>query len=494
MFSTESIRKDRWLLATCMALSLIYLIPFAIGGAYSIDDWLRSDTGNSGWEGNGRPVASIIMAVLSLLPSGLSFFGDNVIQDTYPFSMFFGGAVMVMAGYALKELLEVKSEIIAGIVILLPLTSPYWIGNLEFRHDSLIMSIAFFMAIFSASLFKRNSETCIAWNVLSSICLLTFMLMIYQAALNVYMSVIILIVVMEIKNKTNTKEIIKTVFGSIFAMCFAYAVYSFIINNFVSLSDYTKSHSGIIHLSSDSIDTLKGNISGFISLFSDLNHGIYGLVVLILSSSSIAFFMFGHRNIGSVRSALLVLSVPVTLFLSAGVLILLEYPVITGRVMMGYGVFMCFIVATCFSDKIGIYAGGAIIILNFSFGSITANAISDQQRYDRFMAGQIVSNLYRSGFMNGDIIHVNGITSTPEQALRSMKNTPLLRGYVFSAFSNANFKYSLLRQYGINSKKPSLEQTIVFNKIIANKQPIFRDNSMDIFKFENEYSVFLKRK
>lgn len=67
------VKQDRWLLIICLALSIVYLVPFALGGAYSVDDWLRSDTGNSGWEGNGRPAASIIMAVMSLLPNGLSF-------------------------------------------------------------------------------------------------------------------------------------------------------------------------------------------------------------------------------------------------------------------------------------------------------------------------------------------------------------------------------------------------------------------------------------
>ena len=470
MFSTESLRKDRWLLITCLTFSVMYLIPFALGGAYSVDDWLRSDTGNSGWEGNGRPAASIIMAVMSLLPNGLSFFGDKVLQDTYPFSMFLGGMVMVMAGYMLKNVLEIKSQWLAGVIILLPLTNPYWIGNIEFRHDSLIMSIAFFLAVISAVICRRDIFKGYAVSFTSSVICLTIMLMIYQAALNVYMSVTVLL-----------------------AGMLAYAIYSVVINNFVNLSEYTKSHSGILPLSSDSFANLLSNSKGFISLLSDLNNGLYGLCVLILCLSSIVFSVLRWKILGAARSLMLIACVPVTLFLSAGVLVLLEFPVIAGRVMMGFSIFMCFVAATCFKEKIGAAVGVIIVLLNFSFGSVAANAINDQQRYDRFVAQQIVSNLYQSGFVNGNTVHVNGPSSTPEQAIRAMQYAPLLRSYVFSAFANSNFKYSLLRQYGVRSSRPTQGETNIFNAKIKGKSPILKNNLMEIYQQDNEYSVFIFR-
>ena len=235
------VKQDRWLLIICLALSIVYLVPFALGGAYSVDDWLRSDTGNSGWEGNGRPAASIIMAVMSLLPNGLSFFGDNVLQDTYPFSMFLGGMVMVSAGYLLKNVLEVKSQFLAGVIILFPLTNPYWIGNLEFRHDSLIMSVAFFLAVFSAVVLKRTNCKRLALSVIISVACLTIMLMIYQAALNVYMSVTVVIVAVLCIKKEQFNDILLHIIKSILSMLIAYAIYSAVINNFVTLSEYTKS-------------------------------------------------------------------------------------------------------------------------------------------------------------------------------------------------------------------------------------------------------------
>lgn len=493
MFSTESLRKDRWLLITCLTLSVMYLIPFALGGAYSVDDWLRSDTGNSGWEGNGRPAASIIMAVISLLPNGLSFFGDNVLQDTYPFSMFLGGMVMVMAGYLLKNVLEIKSQWLAGVIILLPLTNPYWIGNIEFRHDSLIMSIAFFLAVISALICSREIIKCYALSFIASVACLTIMLMIYQAALNVYMSVTVLIAAMFCIKKERFSYILKYVTLAIFSMVVAYAIYSMVINNFVSLSEYTKSHSGILPLSSDSFAKLSSNAKGFISLLSDLNNGLYGLCVLILCLSSIVFSVLRCKMLGAARSLILIACVPVTLFLSAGVLVLLEYPVIAGRVMMGFSVFMCFVAATCFKEKIGMVVGVIIVLLNFSFGSIAANAINDQQRYDRFVAQQVVSNLYQAGFVNGNTVHVNGPSLTPEQTIRAMQHAPLLRSFVFSAFANSNFKYSLLRQYGIRSEKPTQGETNAFNAKINGEAPILKNDLMEIYKKGKEYSVFIFR-
>ncbi|MGM8711164.1 glucosyltransferase domain-containing protein [Enterobacter hormaechei subsp. steigerwaltii] len=493
MFSKDSLLKDRWLLITCLALSVIYLIPFALGGAYSVDDWLRSDTGNSGWEGNGRPAASIIMAIVSLLPNGLSFFGDNVLQDTYPFSMFLGGMVMVSAGYLLKNVLEVKSNFLAGVIILFPLTNPYWIGNLEFRHDSLIMSVAFFLAVISAMVLKRNNYKRLALSFLTSVACLTIMLMIYQAALNVYMSVTVLIVAVLCINKDPFNDISVHIIKSILSMFVAYAIYSMVINNFVTLSEYTKSHSGILQFSSDSFTKLLDNADGFISLLSDLNNGLYGFCILLLTLSSITFSVLRWKVLGAARSLMLIAFIPLTLFLSAGVLILLEFPVIAGRVMMGFSVFTCFVAATCFKEKFGMAIGAFIIFLNFSFGSVAANAINDQQRYDRFVAQQIVSNLYRAGFVNGNTVHVNGPTLTPEQTLRSMNHAPLLRSFVFSAFSNSNFKYSLLRQYGIRSKRPSQRDTNLFNERVFQSRPALKNNLMDIYSDGSTYSVFIKR-
>lgn len=493
MFSTETLRKDRWLLITCLTLSVVYLIPFALGGAYSVDDWLRSDTGNSGWEGNGRPAASIIMAVMSLLPNGLSFFGDNVLQDTYPFSMFLGGMVMVMAGYALKNILEIKSQWLAGVIILLPLTNPYWIGNIEFRHDSLIMSIAFFLAVISAVICRKEIVRGSVVAFISSVICLTIMLMIYQAALNVYMSVTVMLVGMLCINREKLPVFIKHVAFSAISMVVAYVIYSVVINNFVTLSEYTKSHSGILPLSSESLGNLSANVNGFISLLFDLNNGLYGLCVLMLCLSSIVFSVLRWKTLGVSRSLMLIACIPVTLFLSAGVLVLLEFPVIAGRVMMGFSVFMCFVAATCFKEKIGIVIGVILVLLNFSFGSVAANAINDQQRYDRFVAQQVVSNLYQAGFVNGNTVHVNGPSSTPEQTIRAMQHAPLLRSYVFSAFANSNFKYSLLRQYGIRSSNPTQRETNLFNASINGDSPVLKTDMMDIYKRGSTYSVFIKR-
>ncbi|HDV8251412.1 TPA: glucosyltransferase domain-containing protein [Enterobacter hormaechei] len=489
----SNVKQDRWLLIICLSLSIVYLVPFALGGAYSVDDWLRSDTGNSGWEGNGRPAASIIMAVMSLLPNGLSFFGDNVLQDTYPFSMFLGGMVMVSAGYLLKNVLEVKSQFLAGVIILFPLTNPYWIGNLEFRHDSLIMSVAFFLAVFSAVVLKRNNYKRLALSFLTSVACLTIMLMIYQAALNVYMSVTVLIVAVLCINKDPFNDISVHIIKSILSMFVAYAIYSMVINNFVTLSEYTKSHSGILQFSSDSFTKLLDNADGFISLLSDLNNGLYGFCILLLTLSSITFSVLRWNALGAARSLMLIAFIPLTLLLSAGVLILLEFPVIAGRVMMGFSVFTCFVAATCFKEKIGTVVGTFLILLNFSFGSVAANAINDQQRYDRFVAQQIVSNLYQAGFVNGNTVHVNGPSSTPEQAIRAMQYAPLLKSYVFSAFANSNFKYSLLRQYGIRSPRPTQRETNIFNAKVKEKPPLLKNNLMEIYQKDNEYSVFIFR-
>ena len=137
--------------------------------------------------------------------------------------------------------------------------------------------------------------------------------------------------------------------------------------------------------------------------------------------------------------------------------------------------------------------GTFVILLNFSFGSVAANAINDQQRYDRFVAQQIVSNLYQAGFVNGNTVHVNGPSSTPEQTIRAMQYAPLLRSYVFSAFANSNFKYSLLRQYGIRSPRPTQRETNIFNAKVKGKPPLLKNNLMEIYQKDNEYSVFIFR-
>ncbi|RAZ20770.1 hypothetical protein DP191_18645, partial [Enterobacter hormaechei subsp. xiangfangensis] len=75
----RNLKNDKSIFLISLALSFVYILPFIINNNYVVDDWLRTDTGVTAWEGNGRPLSAVIMAAISMFGGGLNFFGDGVL-------------------------------------------------------------------------------------------------------------------------------------------------------------------------------------------------------------------------------------------------------------------------------------------------------------------------------------------------------------------------------------------------------------------------------
>jgi len=115
-------RDDKKMLAIYSALAFIFIYPLIQAGVFYRDDLDRAITGQYGWRGLGRPMADIIMKILSA--SGHS----NL--DLFPFTMiassvFIGGASLMLAKHLLRYDVP-HVNLVAALLIFNPFFYKIW--------------------------------------------------------------------------------------------------------------------------------------------------------------------------------------------------------------------------------------------------------------------------------------------------------------------------------------------------------------------------------
>ncbi|TBM10106.1 hypothetical protein EYY83_18985 [Hafnia alvei] len=482
----NQLKKDKITLLVSICISFIYIIPFIVNNNYVVDDWLRADTGVTAWEGNGRPLSSIIMSSITMFGGGVKLFGDGALYDIFPFTIIACSFIMIFCGYIICNELNVKSELMKILCIISPLTTTFFIGNLYFRFDSLIMSLACLGAIYQSRLSSSSSLT--HWII--SIFVGFISISIYQASIP-FLLTYHLISCYGIHEKGGFRRIYIVTMKMLASLISSFILYKVMIHAFFSdsayTSSYTKIHSEIIPINIDGIHIFYENFISFLSLIYKSSSVLFIYITCIILVISISFAILLKQ-----RKALpIFVLIPLVILTSFAPYLLLKSPIVEPRVLISFGLVFCLIAKSI--DLLGKNKVVSCVlflylsILNFSQAYGVSNAFNTYQRIDRVTAQYISDKLIDKGYKTGDKIVINGFPSYPDSVKRIYSTIPVSKYLVGSSFANYRFKYSLMKQYGISSPLPLTDK-------FSGKGIIVIDNNLiKLIKFDDGYQINIKR-
>ncbi|WP_313355459.1 glucosyltransferase domain-containing protein [Kosakonia cowanii] len=490
----NNIKQDRYVLLVSFIFLFLFSLPFAIHGNYFVDDWLRSESGASGWEANGRPLASTIMALLSLSEN---YFGAGVVSDLFPSSLFAMSLMMLASGYLIADKLNIKNTFIKFIVIVLPTANQFWIGNLVFRFDSLIMSISYFMAILSVIVCEKKGFI----NYAISFTLIIAFLSTYQASMNVAISfsMISSSACLLFSNRDYcVKDFLLSASRFLSCLLIGYVFYQAIIVPQLNLSAYTIASGRMIEIDRYFLLNLLSNAIKYLDfLVGNFDGLMFWCVVISLIFSCIIPAYWLIRDKKYYASLISILIPFFLLIMSFGTLSLLQSVSLQSRVFMSFS--MCIIYSAYIADlcgkKVLCAPQALIVLLSLMLSSVVSNIVNDTQRYDRFIAERIANRLYENGYRNGDHLIIYGSPAGVPSVYNLVGRHPSLWQYSVSAFSNQTFKYSLMRQYNIRSTTPTLTMSNKYYDSCGSviDQVLYEDEIFKMCRVENNFIVKLKR-
>src|SRR5690606_25506540 len=116
----------------CLISAVLYIFPLLLANKYYSDDILRYAAGG-GWSMDGRPVATIIMKILS---------GGEKIKDLFPYTLIIGALLLALSGYCISYVSELEKNKKYKLSALLLLVSPFMIENISYRYDVLTIALS----------------------------------------------------------------------------------------------------------------------------------------------------------------------------------------------------------------------------------------------------------------------------------------------------------------------------------------------------------------
>lgn len=205
---------DKKALLFYSGIALLFIYPLIQAGIFYRDDLDRAITGQYGWRGLGRPVADILMKVLSA--------SGHYNLDLYPYTMiasclFIGGASLLLSDHLSR--LEVPShKLVAALLIF----NPFMLQNIAYRYDSLGMSIAFFLAVMAYTYTASNPTRQTFVKLFAGVLSLT----IYQPCANVFIGLLAVdVMITAVKNDCKATDIIKRILNKTALFVSFYIVY-----------------------------------------------------------------------------------------------------------------------------------------------------------------------------------------------------------------------------------------------------------------------------
>ncbi|HBC1297527.1 TPA: glucosyltransferase domain-containing protein [Escherichia coli] len=485
------INRDRFIVLSAFICCVIFAFPFMLHGVYFVDDWMRSDIGRTSWEQNGRPLSAVIMSLLSMSGGDLRFFGDGVVSDIFPGSLFMTCAVMVIAGVLIYDALRLSSPFSKFACATLVFVNPFWIGNLAFRFDTLVMSLSF---LFSACAAINSNKNTIKSNIFSII-LMVLTLCTYQASINVYIGLFFAFVALRISDRATWFSLFKFSTSYVAVLISAYAIYKLLILNNIELSDYTKYSGELISTDMDFMAAISDNFDKYSTIGLNAFHGtLYAVMILIIAISCIAPPL-AIKSATPVQKSLLFIAPLLVALSSIVTLLVLKHPALTSRVFIGFSAVMIYsiwaldIINRRYAHSLSLI----FMIMVALLSSSVSNAMNDTQRFERFIAQRIADKLYDLGFKDGDKVFYTGRPGTPDAPRRASEKNPFINEFLVSSFANHNFKYSLMRQYNVRSATPDIYAVAPYTSLCDKSKEIFADNLMTICRVKDAFVVKINR-
>lgn len=412
-----------------LIFSLLYILPVVLANFYYIDDLGRSLSGYTGWNGNGRPLASLLAVILS---------DGKPLMDVSPWIQI--ASVIVFAYSLILFLKKYTPEATPFKLVCIAACSYlnfFLLENLSYKYDSLgmILSLSLFLVLYALPEFFSSKK-----QLAASIGAVVLSLSLYQAALGSYLSLIIIEYLYFLNKQAQWKVIGKRILMRFLGAAGGSLLYKLIIIRiFVSKDGYSAEHASIVNpLSVQGLQKMAANAVAFGDLFKAYASSLRFLGVLLVLTLIIGVIYLAYTNwqqrTGSfpvkIGITLTILISPFLLLMASVIsLVLLNIPVIAPRVMLSFTIFTLFIGLIIFrlSETQKVFLAVAIIALicTLSFSSYYGNLLNRQERMNSLVASYLVLDMNeleteRKGKID-TLSFVGHVPKCPELLLASKK-------------------------------------------------------------------------
>lgn len=477
-------------------ISFLMYLPIILWGGYFLDDNYRSVHAYYAWTGDYRPIADWIYYILG--------FGTEFV-DTFPLNYIIQFLLVSYFILCFTKNIETKFSLnknlknYISLSVSLLFLSPFFMQNLYFRYDSLIMVLSI---IFACMPFFFNDK-----KIDLIFCIMV--LFTYQSSIVGYMCVVILRLLVMSQNNEEKLIIYKEVGKSILVFIASIIIFFLCAKLFITPNSYAENHTSFV----TSFQMFEENIKHSLNVLSFSNSTLdYTLVFFSLIISLLVFFRIISCNSKINNLGIFIICSGVILVFTICILnmnIFLLKPRLYPRTYIGVG-FVLFLIGLSLTILIAskeqvfrkylyfykfLFLSIFLMCLNIFY--IGYNYLKETEKYSESLISNINSDLSTLGIKNYKSIMAYGVVNYPLRAQVLAHRYPILLHVFYNKMDLKKHRifYDILSNYGYefrNVKYRSQSNIRSYNKNLIEKPIFFRSDYNIIINKKNEVYIYFK--
>lgn len=411
-------------------VGFLYILPIIIADSQYYDDIGRAVYGYFSWGMDGRPLSDLFFMVLNI---------GSPATDIAPYPQIISIFLLSTLSYIMH--LHFNPEKKCGWLVFTPVfLNPFLVQNLAFRFDSITMTLSIISAAIPLVTLKRGGVKSLLFSAFFVLCSLCF----YQASLSIFVAMVCLYVVYEVKNNDKVNVITLNAAIATLGMMIGYLLYSKVVVPFFVTSDYAtgynKTISSIIELKTNisyAHEALHSLITGtaksfFNILFALSFAGMAALIFSVLKYKSTAYVKITKISLVLISIVVIALCIP-------GPGLALKAMPIGPRVFVGFGM-ACSLLLTFVSflpvknNILTNSLAAALIVFSFSFMATFTNASTSQNKLTERIMDGLIEDVDDIGYKFVKTITIDGRPPYTPQAQRAVSKFPLLKQMIPNYF------------------------------------------------------------
>lgn len=407
--------KDKKTMLVYTGLALLFVYPLIQAGIFYRDDLDRSITGQYGWRGLGRPVADILMKILSA--SGHS----NL--DLFPYTLIASCLFIAGSSFALSNYLKQRNVSHAVAISALLIFNPYLLQNIAYRYDSLGMSVAFFLAVISYTYRHQHLILQTAVKLIAGILCLTL----YQPCANIFIGLLAIdIAVIAVKQTSTLKSSVRLTARKTLLFLAFYLFYTLIF------SPKNNARAELIPLNERGLEHLAMTLNALKDLvFAYFHQPVYLYFLVPATIAFMVMFFSFYTQKQKIISFIIYSAISLLIFLVSlmGPTIFLQDAPVYPRTLVSFSVIMVIIAIPLmqFAPRLK-YAAFIPVIASLAFSAQLASALTSQQDYEEFVFNMIAQDL--ASFKDIDSIGTVGQLDLGQRTKLLAENKPLIYDFL----------------------------------------------------------------
>ena len=474
--------KKTFFLSIFLFFSSCFFI-FTSGFLY-IDDNTRIFTGEIDLISQGRPLSHFILSLFTM---------SNEIIDIRPMPQIMLTLLVGLSSIVLMKNFDHLKWISSSSVTLLIFLSPTYLQNLSYSFDCITMGCAVFVSIITSFFFELKKQ-----DVIYIILSFLFILCTYQPAINVSLCLFVTnITINLIKHDRPFYFFSRSFLKYGIALTFSFLIYKISMPIWFHPTDYSLQGSKL--LEGNYIINIYHSMKRFYKFFIK-NSNSYLTISLLFSLLFSLFTLITLKKQKSKITYIIIILFPILLlFCTCGVMLILNYPLVEARTMLGFGAALsCFYIVCLKSNNaishyivclfLFITLFGNILVA-LSYGNVLMNVSKEIYADASIIAEKAFDVAHKTGLKE---VVVVGTIPDSGYISKTKKRVKIINNLLLSELGDVrggNF-FSPLMMY-LNTKKSSLEYT-KGNGHEADMEPIISEGSFYYIKIHLDkiYIIF----